>query len=64
MYERFSDAFESLPVGAVVNRNFLSVHGGISPKLTNLEQINEIDRHLEPQAGDLLMDLLWADPMK
>ena len=44
----FSDAFESLPVGAVVNKTFLAVHGGISPQLTNLEKINEIDRHKEP----------------
>ena len=64
VYERFSDAFESLPVGAVVNKTFLSVHGGISPQLTSLDKVNQIDRHLEPRAGDLLMDLLWADPMK
>ena len=31
VYESFSEAFEALPVGAVVNRTFLSVHGGISP---------------------------------
>ena len=48
VYERFSDAFESLPVGAVVNKSFLSVHGGISPQLTSLEKVNQIDRHLEP----------------
>lgn len=32
--------------------------------MTELEKINQIDRHSEPQAEDLLMDLLWADPMK
>ena len=64
IYERFSDAFISLPVGAIVNSTFLSVHGGISPKMTEIEDINKFERRLEPQADDLLMDLLWADPLK
>ena len=64
VYERFSDAFRALPIAAIVNDSFLSLHGGISPQLTELEAINQIDRHSEPQAEDLLMDLLWADPMK
>jgi len=31
VYEYFSETFEELPVAAVVNNNFLAVHGGISP---------------------------------
>ena len=64
VYERFSDAFEALPVAAVANNTFLALHGGISPQLTSLDCINAIDRQLEPRAGQLLMDILWADPMK
>lgn len=64
VYELYSDLFEALPIAAVVNNTFLAVHGGISPKLTHLELINEIDRKVEPQADELLMDLLWSDPMK
>ena len=64
LYECFSDAFESLPVAAVVNKTFLAVHGGISDKLSDLQKINEFERRMEPEAGHLLMDLLWADPMK
>lgn len=64
VYERFSDAFEALPVAAIVNQSFLSVHGGISPRLTDFDVLNAIDRHTEPCAGELLMDLLWSDPMK
>lgn len=64
MYEAFSDAFELLPVAAVVNNHILSVHGGISPKLTDVSEINDLDRRVEPGHSDLLMDLLWADPMK
>lgn len=64
VYERISDAFESLPVAAVVNSNLLSLHGGISPQLDELDDIQQIDRKKEPRHTELLMDLLWADPMK
>ena len=64
VYEAFSDVFELLPVAAIVNNHILSLHGGISPKLTDVSEINEIDRRVEPKFSDLLMDLLWADPLK
>ena len=64
VYETFSEAFEMLPIAAIVNNHILSLHGGISPQLNDLSQINELDRRVEPGHTDLLMDLLWADPMK
>ena len=64
VFEYFIETFEELPVAAVVNSSFLAVHGGISPQLTSLDIIGKLDRRIEPRAGQLLMDLLWADPMK
>ena len=38
------------------------MHGGLSPSLTNLDQINKIIRPTEVPDTGLLCDLLWADP--
>ena len=40
------------------------MHGGLSPSLTNLEQINKIIRPTDVPDTGLLCDLLWADPDK
>lgn len=33
IYERFMEAFDSLPLACIINDKFLAVHGGISPSL-------------------------------
>jgi len=58
------ETFDMLPVSSVVNGLYLSMHGGISHRLTSVEAINEIERRMEPPDDTLLADLLWADPAK
>ena len=40
IYEEFMETFDSLPLAAIVNGLYLSMHGGISPKLLTTESIN------------------------
>ncbi len=40
------------------------MHGGLSPELTSLDQINKIARPTDVPDRGLLCDLLWADPDK
>ena len=62
-YDKVMDTFDLLPISALVNGQYLCMHGGISEELTSLEAINSIDRKREPPEEDcLLSDLLWADP--
>ena len=47
-YDLFMDTFDALPIGCLVNNKFLAIHGGISPDLKTLEDLNEIRRMKEP----------------
>ncbi|KAL5504839.1 hypothetical protein ACEPAH_7502 [Sanghuangporus vaninii] len=57
------ETFSALPVAAVLDRRFFCVHGGISPELNSLADINKVNRFVEPPSHGLLCDLLWADPV-
>jgi serine/threonine-protein phosphatase PP1 catalytic subunit len=62
LWKTFGDVFRWLPVAAIVSDQILCMHGGLSPALLHLDQINDIPRPADvPEAG-LLTDLLWADP--
>ena len=65
VYYRFLLVFESLPLCAVVETDYgrlFACHGGISPEIQSLAEIQRIDRFVEPGASGSLCDLLWADP--
>lgn len=38
------------------------MHGGLSPEMDKVEQINTIKRPCEVPDNGLLCDLVWADP--
>ena len=63
VYEMFLESFDSMPLAAIVNNDYLCMHGGISPLLTDAEDINKIKRFAEPPLSGLFCDLLWSDPV-
>ena len=63
VYDAFIESFEAMPISADVNGDYLCMHGGISPQLKNLEDINKIDRFIEPPLSGFLCDLIWSDPV-
>jgi len=58
------DAFDALPISATINGKFFACHGGLSPDIITLEDINCIHRFQEIPAEGPLCDLLWADPIE
>lgn len=62
MWHLCADVFDYLPIAATIDSQILCVHGGLSPDIETLDQINELDRRKElPQSGPIC-DLMWSDP--
>jgi len=58
----FINLFNHLPIAALIDDRVLCMHGGLSPDLKNLQQIEKLSRPSEiPEAG-ILCDILWSDP--
>lgn len=57
------DLFDCLPLCGLINSKFLSLHGGISPELKQVKDINKINRFKEPPKSGLFCDILWSDPI-
>ncbi|KAI8058202.1 serine/threonine protein phosphatase 2B catalytic subunit [Syncephalis plumigaleata] len=64
VYEACIESFCCLPLAAVMNKQFLCVHGGLSPELNTLDDLRTIDRFREPPTHGIMCDLLWADPLE
>jgi serine/threonine-protein phosphatase 2B catalytic subunit len=44
VYDAFMELFDSLPIACVVDDKYLAMHGGISPELNLIEEINSVNR--------------------
>ncbi|EAY16658.1 Ser/Thr protein phosphatase, putative [Trichomonas vaginalis G3] len=67
MYKIFNDCFAYLPLACVLNDSFFLVHGGLSPSLTNVEEIEAVQRPIftlnNPTiTKSFISDILWSDP--
>ena len=64
IYDACMESFCALPLAAIMNKQFLCVHGGISPELRTLDDLRTLNRFREPPTHGLMCDLLWADPIE
>jgi serine/threonine-protein phosphatase 2B catalytic subunit len=64
VYDAIMTSFDCLPLAALLNEQFLCLHGGISPDVQTIEDIQAIDRFREPPSSGAMCDLLWSDPME
>lgn len=69
----FSECFRALPLGAVLEKKVLILHGGLFKQDgVTMQDIQKIDRFTDCMSGNhsnrcqalgLLEDILWSDPM-
>ena len=64
LWKSFTDLFNWLPVAALIDEKILCMHGGLSPDLKNMQNIQDISRPTDIPDTGLLCDLLWSDPDK
>ena len=64
LWKSFTELFNYLPVAAIIDDKILCMHGGLSPELKNIQNIQEISRPTDIPDTGLLCDLLWSDPDK
>ncbi|OHT04205.1 serine/threonine-protein phosphatase PP1-like protein [Tritrichomonas foetus] len=58
----YNEAFEAMPLAAVIDSKVFCVHGGLSPSLPSISDISKIRRPTAiPETGPIT-DLLWSDP--
>jgi diadenosine tetraphosphatase ApaH/serine/threonine PP2A family protein phosphatase len=60
--ELFNQAFDFLPISAIIDNSIFCVHGGLSPGARCVERIMVIKRNQEISGCSLLADLCWSDP--
>lgn len=62
VWKYLTDFFDHLPITALIEDQIFCLHGGLSPKLTTLDAIRELDRIQEVPNEGPMCDLLWSDP--
>ena len=62
LWEQFMRAFDYMPICAVIGERIICMHGGLSPHLKKIEDINKIQRPTDIPNLGLMCDLLWSDP--
>ncbi|KAK8890764.1 serine/threonine protein phosphatase Pzh1 [Tritrichomonas musculus] len=67
LWDDFNGAFEMLSIAALIDNKIFCVHGGISPHLTDFQEIRDIEKPLDNESmfygeqSDIIMDFLWAE---
>jgi len=61
VYDRINDAFDYIPLAAVIEGKIFCCHGGLSPHLKSLRQIRNLTRPRAVRSG-WMTDVVWSDP--
>ena len=57
-----TEVFDYLSLGALIDEKVFCIHGGLSPDLNEMDEIELIDRKQEVPHEGIMCDLMWSDP--
>lgn len=67
-WNNFNKVFEVLPLGALIEKKILCVHGGIGKTINHVSDIEELQRPItvapipKNEQDQKILDILWSDP--
>jgi diadenosine tetraphosphatase ApaH/serine/threonine PP2A family protein phosphatase len=62
LWDHFNSVFQLLPYAVLIGGRILGMHGGLSPLLSSMDQLRNLQRVTDPPNPSLELDLLWSDP--
>eukprot|EP00825_Cyclidium_porcatum_P031812 TRINITY_DN3375_c0_g1_i1.p1 TRINITY_DN3375_c0_g1~~TRINITY_DN3375_c0_g1_i1.p1 ORF type:complete len:250 (+),score=41.44 TRINITY_DN3375_c0_g1_i1:250-999(+) len=62
VWEMYTDVFDFIPIGCIIDNELFCVHGGLSPQIESIDEIKQLDRFQEIPHEGAFTDLMWSDP--
>ena len=62
IWKSFTELFNLLPLAAIIDNKIFCLHGGLSPDISTIDQIRELERKKDVPNSGPMCDLLWSDP--
>ena len=62
VWNAITSVFDYLPFTALINGQIFCCHGGLSPEISSLDSLRQIQRPCEIPKHGLICDLVWSDP--
>ena len=62
VWQYFTEVFDTIPLGGLINNKIYCLHGGLSPNNNNIDEIKKYVRFSDIPRNGLSCDMLWSDP--
>ncbi|EKX73563.1 serine/threonine protein phosphatase pp2a, putative [Theileria equi strain WA] len=62
VWNAFTNLFDYLPLGALIENKIFCPHAGLSPSIDSLDHVRKLNRIQEVPHEGPMCDLLWSDP--
>lgn len=62
IWQYIIEMFDFMPISAVISNKVFCIHGGLSPLIQKISQIDSLDRFNDIPTEGPIADLMWSDP--